>query len=110
MTLEVLQHIRQRLATVIDDLKSAIGQEAAKAYLTSVITAESLVLEPEVELCDNSWIEHINEDCMTDASDLSYPIPCSPHKKLANHVSTLPQFLDAPLNLKRLDTDFSGSL
>ena len=24
---------------------------------------------------------------MTDASDLSYPIPCSPHKKLASHVS-----------------------
>ena len=59
MTLEVPQHIRQRLAAVIDDLKSAIGQEAAKAYLTSVTTAESLVLEPEVELCDNSWMEYM---------------------------------------------------
>jgi len=54
MTLEVPQHIRQRLAAVIDDLKSAIGQEAAKAYLTSVTTFESLVLEHEVELCDDS--------------------------------------------------------
>lgn len=54
MALEVPQHIRQRLATVIDDLKSAIGQEAAKAYLTSITTVESLALEPEVELCDDS--------------------------------------------------------
>jgi len=82
MTLEVPQRIRQRLAAVMDDLKSAIGQEAAKAYLTSITTIESLVLEPEVELCDDSWMEYINEDCMTDASDLSYPMTCSPHKKI----------------------------
>ncbi len=43
MTLEVPQRIRQRLAAIIDDLKSAIGQEAAKAYLTSITTVESLV-------------------------------------------------------------------
>jgi len=42
MTLEVLQHIQQRLGTVIDDLKSAIGQEAARAYLTRTATDESL--------------------------------------------------------------------
>jgi hypothetical protein len=53
MTLEVPQHIRQQLAAVIDDLKNAIGQEAAKAYLTNITTVESLVLEPEVELCDD---------------------------------------------------------
>lgn len=75
MTLEVPQRIRQRLAAVIDDLKSAIGQEAAKAYLTSITTAESLVLGLEVELCDDSWMEYINEDYMTNASDLSYPMP-----------------------------------
>ena len=33
MTLKVPQHIRQRLVAVIDDLKNAVGQEAAKAYL-----------------------------------------------------------------------------
>jgi len=82
MTLEVPQRIRQRLAAVIDDLKSAIGQEAAKAYLTSITIVESLVLQPEVELCDNSWMEYINEDCMTDASDPSYPTPFSPHEKI----------------------------
>ncbi len=81
MTLEVPQHIRQRLAAVIDDLKSAIGQKAAKAYLTSITNVESLVLESEVELCDNSWKEYINEDCVTDTSDLSYPMPCSPQRK-----------------------------
>ncbi len=75
MTLEVPQRIRQRLAAVIDDLKSAIGQEAAKACLTSITTAESLVLGLEVELCDDSWMEYINEDYMTNASDLSYPMP-----------------------------------
>jgi hypothetical protein len=84
MTLEVPQRIRQRLAAVIDDLKSAIGQEAAKAYLTSITTVKSLVLGPEVELCDDSWMEYINEDCMTDASDFSYLMPCSPTKILKN--------------------------
>ena len=29
MTLEVPQHIQQRLAAVIDDLRDAVGQEAA---------------------------------------------------------------------------------
>jgi len=82
MTLEVPQHIRQRLAAIIDDLKSAIGQEAAKAYLTSITTVKSWVLEPEDELCDDSWMEYVNEDCVTDASDLSYPIPGSLYEKI----------------------------
>jgi len=82
MTLEVPQHIRQRLAAVVDELKSAIGQEAAKAYLTRITTAESLEFEPGAELCDDSWMEYINEDCMTDASDPSYPTPFSPHEKI----------------------------
>ena len=82
MTLEVLQHIRQRLAAVIDDLKNAVGQEAAKAYLTRITTIESPEFEPGAELCDDSWMEYINEDCMTDASDPSYPIPFSPSGKM----------------------------
>lgn len=81
MTLKVSQQIRQRLAAIIDDLKSAIEQEAAKAYLTSIIIVESLILESEVELCDDSWMEYINEDCMTDVSDLSYLMPCSSQGK-----------------------------
>jgi len=82
MTLEVPQHIRQRLAAVIDDLKSAIRQEAAKAYLTRITTAESLEFEPGAEPCDDSWMEYINEDCMTDASDLSYHTLLSPYEKI----------------------------
>ena len=82
MTLEVSQRIRQRLAAIIDDLKSAIGQEATKAYLTSIIIVESLILEPEVELYDDSWMKYINEDCITNASDLSYLMSCSPHEKI----------------------------
>ena len=54
MTLEVPQHIRQRLAVVIDDLRIAVGQKAAKAYLMNIITAESLKFEPEAELSDDS--------------------------------------------------------
>ena len=55
MTLEVPQHIRQRLATVIYDLKNSIGQEAAKAYLTRITTVKSLGFEPGAEFCgDNS--------------------------------------------------------
>lgn len=53
MALKVPQHIRQRLAAVIDDLKNAIEQEAAKAYLTNVTTFESL------EICDDSWMDFI---------------------------------------------------
>ena len=83
MTLEVPQHIRQRLAAVIYDLKNAIWQEAAKAYLTRITTVESLEFEHGAELCgDDSWIEYINEDCMTDASDPSYPTPFFPYENI----------------------------
>lgn len=54
MTLEVLQHIRQRLAAIINNLKSTIGQKAVKAYLTDIITAELLKFESEAEICDGS--------------------------------------------------------
>lgn len=40
--------------------RSAIGQEAAKAYLTSITTVESLALEPKVD----------------------YPIPAPPHENM----------------------------
>ena len=42
MTLEVLQHVQQRLAAVVHDLKSPRGQKAARAYLTRIITIKSL--------------------------------------------------------------------
>ncbi len=82
MTFEVPQHMRQPLAAVVDELKSVIRQEAAKAYLTRITTAESLEFEPGAELCDDSWMEYINEDYMTDTSDPSYPTPFSPHEKI----------------------------
>jgi hypothetical protein len=48
-------------AVFIDNLKSAVGQKAAKAYLTSIIIVKSLVLESEVELCNDSWMKYIND-------------------------------------------------
>ena len=69
MTLEVLQHIRQRFAAVIGDLKNTIGQEAAKAYLTRTTTVESLEFKLGAELCgDDSWME--------------YPTPFFPYEKI----------------------------
>ena len=75
MTLEVQQHIQQRLAAVIDILKNAMGQQAAKAYLTCITAVESLEFEPGAKLCDSLWMEYIDEYCMTNASDYSYPTP-----------------------------------
>ena len=72
MTLEVSQHLQQRLAAVVHDLKISIGQEAARAYLTRITTIKSLEFEPGIELCDDSSMKY-NEDCMTDASDPSSP-------------------------------------
>ncbi len=54
MILDVPQDIQQRLAAVIDDLKIAIGQKAARAYSTRITTVESLEFEPRAELCDDS--------------------------------------------------------
>ena len=82
MTLEVLQHIQQRLAAAIDNLRDTVGQEAAKAYLINITTAESLEFEPRAELSDDSWMEYINEAYMTDASNPSCPISLSPYKKI----------------------------
>ena len=70
MTVEVPQHLRQRLNAIIDDLKIAVGREAAKAYLTERTTVELREFEPGPEICDDSWVEYINEDCVTDASVL----------------------------------------
>ncbi len=82
MVSEVPDYIRQRLAAVVDDLRSAVGQEAAKAYLTRIFDIESVEFEPGAELCDDSWMEFINEDCMTDdASNPSYPTPSSSYEK-----------------------------
>ena len=72
MALEVPQHIRQRLAEVIDDLRDAVGQEAAKAYLSHVCV-EPVESEPAADYCDDSWMEFINEDCMMDADEASHP-------------------------------------
>lgn len=82
MVSEVPDYIRQRLAAVVDELRSAVGQEAAKAYLTRIFDIESVEFEPGAELCDDSWMEFINEDCMTDdASNPSYTTPSSSYEK-----------------------------
>ena len=44
MVFEVRKKIRQRLTEVIDDLRAAVGQQAAKAYLTHV-SVEPMELE-----------------------------------------------------------------
>lgn len=82
MILDVPQHIQQRLAAVMDDLKNAIGQKVARGYSTHITTVESLEFEPGAELCDDSWMEYINEDCMTDASDPSCPTLFSPYERI----------------------------
>ena len=81
MTLEVSQHLQQRLAAVVHDLKDSIGQEAARAYLTRITTTKSLEFEPGTELCDDSSMKY-NEDCMTDTSDPSYPTPFLSYEKI----------------------------
>ena len=69
-----------------DDFKFAIGQKAVRAYSTRITIIESLEFEPEDELCDDSWMEYINEDCMTDGSDPSRPRPFSPYERIKEPV------------------------
>lgn len=80
MAFAVPQHLRQRLAEVIGDLRDAVGPEAAKAYFTRV-SIEPVELEPGAELCDDSWMEFIDEDCMADASKALCPAPLCPSGK-----------------------------
>jgi len=70
MTVDVPQYLRQRLNAVINDLKITVGREAAKAYLTERTTVELREFAPGAEICDDSWMEYINEDYVTDASAL----------------------------------------
>ena len=55
-----------------------------QAYPMNITTAESLEFEHGAELSDDSWMEYINEDCMTDASDPLYPTSLSPYEMLEN--------------------------
>ena len=76
MALEVPQHIYQRLVAVIDDLRNAVGQEAAKAFLASLIDFEPVELYPQTEECDDSWMDYMN-----DATSPSHPARSSPFVK-----------------------------
>ena len=66
----------------LDDLKSALRQEAERAYLRLITTVRSLELKPRAELCGDLWMEYINRECTTDASDPSCPTPFSPYEKI----------------------------
>ena len=66
----------------LDDFKSALGQEAARAYLRRTTTVRSLELEPRAEFCGDLWMEYINRECTTDVSDPSCPTPFSPYEKI----------------------------
>lgn len=69
----ITQHIRQRLAAVIYDLKNTIKQKVAKAYLTRIFIVESLKFEFKAKFYDDDLrIKYINEDYMTNASDSFY--------------------------------------
>ena len=80
MAFAVPQYLRQRLAEVIGDLRDAVGLEAAKAYLTRV-SVKPVELKSEAKLCDDSWMEFIDEDCMADASEALCPTPLYPSGK-----------------------------
>lgn len=78
MAPEVVQRIQERLVAAIDDLRNAVGQEAAKAFFAPLINVESVGFEREAAICDDSWMEFVNENFMTDASDPSQSTPSSP--------------------------------
>lgn len=63
-------------------LRSTIELKAARIYLTRIVIDESLKFESEVELCDDSWREYTNKDCMTDASDSSCFLSFSLYEKI----------------------------
>ena len=77
MALEVPQRIHERLVAVIDDLRNAVGQEAARAFLVSLTNVEPVQWEPEAASCDESWMEFINEDLM---NDICHPSQTTPHR------------------------------
>ncbi len=86
MVVEVPQHIHERLVAVIGDLRNAVGQEAAKAFLVSLTNVESVALEPETTT-DSSWMEFINEDFMNDSSEPSQSTLSSPFRKTEDRPS-----------------------
>ncbi len=63
-------------------LRNVVGQEAVKAFLVSLTNVESVGFEREVAICDDSWMEFVNENFMIDASDSSQSTPSSPSGKI----------------------------
>ncbi len=82
MTPKVVQRIQERLVAAIDDLRNAVGQAAAKASLVSLTNVEPVRFEREAAICDDSWMEFVNEDFMIDASGPSQSTPPSPSGKI----------------------------
>lgn len=78
MAPEVPQRIQERLVAAINDLRNAVEQEAARAILVSLTNVKSVGFEPEAVICDDSWMEFVNEDFMIDAGDPSLSTPSSP--------------------------------
>ena len=75
MTHQISHQIRQRLAKVVHDLKNAVGQQAAKDYLTGISSEKSIEIELEAKLRDHLWMKFINNEYITDSSSSSYPTP-----------------------------------
>ena len=69
MALEIPRRIHERLIAAIDDLRNAVGQEAARALLVSLTNVETVESELEAVSCDDSWMQFINNDFMNDASE-----------------------------------------
>lgn len=82
MAPEVPQCIQEWLIAAIDDLRNAVKQEAAKAFLISLTNVKPVEFKPEAAICDDFWMEFINEDFMIDASDPSLSTLSSPFSQI----------------------------
>lgn len=75
MALEVPQRIHERLVSVIDDLRNAVGQEAARSFVIFITSSEPVELEPEDANCDDSSIDFINDNWMIDDCEIPSNTP-----------------------------------
>ena len=59
-----------------------MGQEAARAFLVSLINVKPVKFKSEAAFCDNSWMEFINEDFIIDASNSLLSTPSLPSSQI----------------------------
>ena len=109
MALEVPQRIHERLIAIIDDLRNAVGQEVARAFLVSLINVE--LVEPEVASCNDSWIEFINKDFINNASKFLQSTPLSSFDKIEDlFLQTIDLQTEADTSCSALSSTTANSL